>query len=253
MRQRVSKLLGQVQQRFIRHKNPVHDEVKSQARFDRGLKNNPYLQSKAIWNDLYGNVQLKLENSYRIILALCGALLLTVLGLVIVAGETTVKPVPFIIHGNELISSTQMLQAGSESIKPALSFYFVRSFIDSARSVSADRIVNANNKMKALAVCNDAAEKVLEDFFDKNSPDRIAEHHTKSIQITSILRESPATVDVRWKEEWRDTQSGTLIDTKRYIARISYSYKTPSQNQRILAFNPMGFAINYLSWSEEKH
>ena len=223
--------------------------ITKQRQFEKSLANNPYLQSRALWNDMYGSIQTKLENSYRVIFVLSLVILTTVIGLVIIAGETKIKPMPFIVHGNEVLTVANTNTAEFQSLKPVLATYFIKQFIRSARTVSVDGQANANNKIAALSLVTGEATQVLKEFYEKNNPNLLAQQWVKNIIITSVLPKSTHTLDVRWQEDWRNVHSGELIQSQHYIAQLNYHYQTPSQNEIILRHNPLGLAITHLAWS----
>ncbi len=224
-------------------------EAKTRKKYQEALERNPYLQSKALWNDMYGSVQTKLENSYRIIMLLSAVIVVAIIGFVIVSSQTKVKPMPFIVHGNDILTVDQSQSGDFKRLKPKLAYYFAKHFIRDARSVSVDGDVNANNRISALSFVTGASVPVLNDFYQKNDPNRIANTYVKNIHITNVLRLSANTLDVRWQEIWRNVRSGELMRTKNYLAQLTYHYNTPSENTLILRNNPLGFDITNLSWS----
>jgi type IV secretory pathway TrbF-like protein len=215
------------------------------------MKDNPYLQSKALWNELYGSVQTKLENCYRIILILILVIAVAMIGLVIVASETKVKPMPFVLHANGSITATSMDSNLLQQLKPKLSIYFAKQFIRTARSVSVDADVNQSHKIKAYSLVNNEAVQVLKSYYLKNEPDKIAQKTVVDIKNLTVLPESANTLVAHWTQNWRDIRSGTLVQSKHFIAQITYQYLKPSQNDTILQHNPLGFYITYLSWAQD--
>ncbi len=199
---------------------------------------------------MYGSLQIKLQNSYRVSLILAITLVIAIIGIITIAAETKVKPIPFIIHGNEVLTLSE--QANLTSAKPKLAIYFAKQFIRDARTVTSDGDANAEHVIGAYSLTSGAATEVLKDFYKRHQPDVIARHLVKSIVITSMLQKSAHTLDMRWREVSRDINSGNVVHTVNYIAEISYVFKTPSQNETIVKHNPLGFYITELSWSNDE-
>lgn len=241
-----------LEQKKLAKKNAHRKAITKQKQFEKSLANNPYLQSRALWNDLYGSIQTKLENSYRVIFILSLVILSAIIGLVVIAGETKIKPMPFIVHGNEVLTVANTNTTEFQSLKPALAVYFIKNFIRNARTASADGEANANNKIAALSFVTGEATQVLKEFYEENNPNTIAQQQMKNITITSVLPKSAHTVDIRWREDSRNVHSGERVQTQNYIAHINYHYQTPSQNEIILRHNPLGLAITHLAWSIEQ-
>lgn len=218
----------------------------------REISNNPYLQSKVLWNDMYGSLQTKLENSYRIIFILSLVIVMAIIGFIVVAGESKVKPYVTLIHGDEILTLDQTSDRDVHALEPKLSLYFTKQFIRTARSISADSDVNAENQIAAYALTAGAATERLNTFYRNHSPDSIAEQRLNDIHITSVLRTSAHTIEVRWKTIWHDVHTGKEQMTRYYIAQLTYQFEKPSENPRILRVNPLGFYITQLSWSEDQ-
>ena len=242
--------------RWIRSKRrPLASEkaIASDKQFLKALPKNPYLQSKVLWNDMYGSLQLKLENSYRIIFILSCVILLAMIGFIIVAGESKVQPYVTVIYGDEVLTLDQSSYRELQALHPKLTLFFTKNFIRYARGVSADGDVNVQNKVAAYAFVSGAATERLAQFYQKNNSDTIARHAVKEIHITSVLRTSAHTIEVRWREDWHAVLSGKLQRSQRYIAQLTYRFHQPSQNHRILRVNPLGFYITQISWSEDHY
>lgn len=237
----------------LKKKHSEREILAQKKQFEKAVANNPYLQSRALWNDMYGSIQIKLENSYRIIFVLSLVILAAIIGLVIIGTQTKIQPMPFIVHGDEVLTVSNTRSADFDTLKPKLARYFVKNFIRSARSVSVDGEVNANNRILALSFVTEAATHVLKEFYEKNNPDVIAQNHVKNITITSFLENSAHSVDIRWREDIRAVRSGEIVQSNKYIAEITYQYQTPSENIIVLRNNPLGLAITHLSWSLDQN
>lgn len=229
-----------------KHQNTVDEDILRKA------GTNPYLQSKLLWSDVYGDLQTKLENSYRIIFVLSIVIVIAIIGFVIISGETKIKPMPFILHGNDIITLNNQSQTDLDNIKPELSLMLARDFINHVRSISIDNNVNDNNRIAALSFVTGAASKTIQTFYEKNDPNQLAATIVKHVKITSILRASDHTLNIRWRENTRSSRTGDLIKSEPYIAQITYQFSKPSQNPIILQHNPLGFEITQLSWSQDQ-
>src|SRR3990167_10091998 len=90
---------------------------------------NTYIESRTLWNDVYGNLQTKLENSYRVIFCLSLTIIISIVGLIIVACQPKIKPIPFVLHGNDVITLNDQQSAAFNDVKPKLSLVLVENFI----------------------------------------------------------------------------------------------------------------------------
>ncbi len=223
-----------------------------EQQLEKALPNNPYFQSKMLWHELYGNVQVKLENSYRIIAILSFTLLIAIIGFIIVAGETKVQPVPFVLRGDSLLTVSDLSDSQEfQRLKPKLALYFTRQFIESVRTVTTDGDVNRQHHMQSIAFANSEALGVLKTYFDKHDADVIAQKSVVSVENLTVLPESANTVVARWVDVARDPVNGDVLYRKPFIAQLTYGYEKPSNNETLVRLNPLGFVIHYLSWSQD--
>ncbi|OGT50852.1 MAG: hypothetical protein A3F17_09300 [Gammaproteobacteria bacterium RIFCSPHIGHO2_12_FULL_41_15] len=206
---------------------------------------NPYLQSKVLWNDLYGSVEEKLRFSYRIIIALSVTLLACTMGLIVVATQSRVQPYVTVVHGNELLTLHNFNQPGLNEFKPKLALLLAREFIQKARNISADPKVNQQNFIAALSMTSNGATHVLKDYHQSMTT------HLKQITITSLILQSKKALHLRWQEITRDAKTGDVLSTENYSAELTFEFTKASTNPLIAEQNPLGFYITSLAWSQD--
>jgi len=216
------------------------------------IKNNPYLQSRILWNDVFGQTEKYLHFSLGLNAVLVLGLAVSVAGTVILANQRSIKPYPFIIHGEHVLTSTEESQAAVEHLKPQLANVLAKGFIKNLRRVSTDKHVNRERQMAALAVTNQEALAVTQKYFQQHQTDKIAKKQVNDVKITSSLQSSEHTMVIRWQETWRAPNTGEVLKQEHYVAEIVYQFDTPSTHELVLKHNPLGFYITHLSWSLEK-
>ncbi|MCH9770695.1 MAG: type IV secretion system protein [Gammaproteobacteria bacterium] len=239
---------------FIKDKRKKqHNQNMEKSSFlKKSALNNPYLQSKALWNDVYGSVEIKLQNAYRIILILAVVIGIAIIGFVVVAGESKVQPVPFIVHGDEVITLTASQSTSVNRIKNQLAVFFAKQFIRASRTVSADGESNAAHEIAAVSMVKGEALKVLKQYYKINDPNTIGNRSVVDIGITSVISPAPHHLTIRWRQTYRDSQSGQVLQIKSFLGDLTYGFDRPSQNATILNHNPVGFVVRYLSWSSDE-
>lgn len=243
--------------RFIRNK--IQSLFKSREKtikpfhFSEEMLKNPYLQSKALWNDMYGDLENRYLRNQWVVLVLTAVIAFAMIGLIIIAGEVKVKSVPFIVHGNDLITISDESESALQSIQPKMAIYFIKQFIRDVRSVSVDSDVNDNHRIASYSLLTGSAVQVLKDFYERNDPNDLISHHTKDVTITSLLPASAHAMNVRWREDSRDIHTGEIIKSEKFIAEINYQFMQPSANETVLKNNPLGFYITYFSWALDQN
>lgn len=215
------------------------------------LQANPYLQSRALWNDVYGNLEKKLHISQLLNFFMGLLLLIAIIGLIILSQRVTIKPYPFIIHGNEVITVSETAKTQVDAIKPELAIFLAKNYINYVRSLSSDPNVNIKNQMSAYAMSRQQALSIIKNYYKDYSHNQIANKKINQITITSVLQRSTNSIHIRWQEQWYNIASGELLERKNYLAEIVFDFDKPSKDPLVLQNNPLGFYVKQLSWSDE--
>lgn len=216
------------------------------------LHDNPYLQSRALWNDVYGNLELKYRYSQWIIIMMGILLLTAMLGIIILSQRSSIKPYPFIIHGNEVITVNESSLTEIDAIKSNLAIFLSKEYIKNARLVSVDSKINTQNQISVYSMSQQQALQAAKKYFKTYDPNTIAMKKINQIVITSVLRKSNNTIDVRWQEEWYNSTQGEYLQTTNYLAELTFDFSTPSNDPIVLQNNPLGFYVKQLVWDEER-
>ena len=121
-------------------------------------------------------------------------------------------------------------------------------FVTLVRSLSIDPIVVRQNWLDAYDYTTDRGAAVLNDYARTNDPFARIGKESVTVQITSIVRASDASFNVRWTE--RRYVNGAAAGLERWTAVVSVVLQTPRTEER-LRRNPLGIYVNGLSWSRE--
>lgn len=214
------------------------------------MSSNPYLQSRSFWNDMYGSVQIKLQNAYRIILILAVVVVVLALGLVVISGRSQIKPYLAVLKGHEVLTVKEFSSPDFESLQGKLAIILSEQFLFHARRMSVDKEVNRHNRIQALSMTSNQASQVLRDYFvtqDKQQNNNLS----RQVSPHGFLLKSPHTLEVRWQEIIRDSRSGEIVSQGDFAAEMSFMFseQTISEQQRTL--NPLGFYITHLTWAKD--
>ena len=215
--------------------------------------NNPYLQSRALWNDLYGDIQSKLEHAYRLIVVLSSVIVLSVIGLVWMAMQDQVKPYLTVLHGNQVLTLHEAASAEFQSLKPKLAEIFSKQFIQDARSHSVDSTMNTQRQIQSYAHASGTAVSWLKAQWREKALESL-----RHVQVQSVLIKTDRTISLRWSEETLDPKSGEPLHRDYYTAELQYAFQAPSHDSELAGRNPLGFYVTdivvgkELATSEEK-
>lgn len=219
------------------------------------LTDNPYLNAKRAWNFHTAGLMKSLQIWQLVSL---GSLLITLAaigGLITIGSQSKFIPLVFQqdASGNTL-SVTRADRVGEASIDDYRAA--AAHFIENIRMVSVDVALQKKAVFQVYSYLNqnDAAlAKVQEFYSDKqhSNPFDRAAHEIVSIEIRSVLQESPNTWQVDWVETIRN-RDGTLKEKPTQMKAIVTMYQDNElndvSNESILK-NPHLIYIRDFNWS----
>lgn len=198
-----------------------------------------YKKSKSLWRDNILQLESKLRMAQMINMGFVVLMLVMLITLFVSVKQATVKPVPFVIHGNEVI--TNLTEMDIKNFKPKVISFLGRRFIANVRSRSFDPMMFHTQKAAAFSLVSQMAIKQLEHEFNTNH-----QHHAVQVVVTSLLLKDKKALTIRWIEK-SYSESGQLTDKQAYIADLEFEDLPPSGNARIIKYNPFGIYIKYFT------
>ncbi|MBH9317136.1 conjugal transfer protein TrbF [Pseudomonas aeruginosa] len=207
----------------------------------------PYQAAAQAWDERIGSARMRAKN-WRLMAFGCLALaLLMAGGLVWRSAQSIVTP--YVVE----VDRTGQVRAVGEVATPyrpadAQVAYHLARFVTLVRSLSIDPIVVRQNWLEAYDYTTDRGAAALNDYARTNDPFVRVGKESVTVQVSSGVRASDASFNVRWTE--RRFVHGAPAGTERWNAVISTVLQTPRTEQR-LRKNPLGIYVNGLSWSRE--
>ena len=168
-------------------------------------------------------------------------------GVVWQAGRSTITP--YVVEIDTL-GQTRAVGPAIAAYEPtdAQIAYHLARFIENVRSLSIDPIVVRQNWLRAYDYATDRAANTLNDYARENDPFSRVGQRTVTVEVTSIVRSSGDSFDVRWREQ--SFENGTLAATTRYTAVLSIVLQPP-RTEEALRKNPLGIYVHALNWSRD--
>jgi len=208
----------------------------------------PYQRAAQAWDDRIGSARVQAAN-WRIaaLVSLCLSFLLAG-GLVWRSTQSFVTPyvVELTTDGN-----VRAVQSAVERYEPndAQIAYQLGEFIKNVRSVSIDPIVLRENWLAAYDHTTDQAAVTLNEYARANDPFADVGQRSVSVEITSIVRASEDSFDVRWRET--RFRSGVQISEASFAAVLAIVIDPP-QDEATLHKNPLGIYVHGINWSRDR-
>ncbi len=207
----------------------------------------PYQKAAQVWDTRMGDAVVRAKN-WRLMAFVCLALAIGLSGGVIwQAGQSTITP--FVVEVDAL-GEVRAVGPAIDAYEPKdaqIAFHLAR-FIENVRSISIDPIVVRQNWLRAYDYATSQAANTLNEYARKNDPFSKVGKRTISVEVTSIVRSSKTSFDVRWREQ--SFENGSLASTKRYSAVLAIIIQPP-RTEETLRKNPLGIYVHAINWSRD--
>ena len=207
----------------------------------------PYQRAAQVWDDRIGSSRLQARN-WRL-MALGGLGLAFVLSGALAWQSAQSRIVPYVVQVDKF-GAVQAVGPAVQNYVPSdaeIAWYLGR-FITDVRSLSLDPVVVRRNWLEAYDYATDRGATFLNEFARANDPFKAIGERTVSVQVSSVVRMSDKSFQVKWNEQ--TFEQGALTKTERWTAILSVVTKTPTTAE-VLKKNPLGLYVNAVNWSRE--
>ena len=223
----------------------------------QGENENPYLAARRTWND-QAAANVASRQMWQVLGILALMIALAGVGGVIYIGSQS-KFVPYVVQvdkHSQAIAVAPAQRAGD--VDPRVVHASVASFVSDIRMVTPDVALQrkAVYRVYSMLSSKDAATAKSNDWLngtEDSSPFRRAEKETVSIEITSVLPQTPDTWQVDWVETVRDRQG--IVKGQPYKMRALVTVytvqTTPQTTEDQIRNNPLGIYVRDFSWSKQ--
>lgn len=207
----------------------------------------PYQAAGQVWDQRLGSARVQAKN-WRLMAFGCLSLaLLMAAGLLWRAGQSIVTP--YVVE----VDAAGQVRAVGEAATPykatdAQIAYHLTRFVTNVRSLAIDPVVVRQNWLEAYDYTTDRGAATLNDYARSNDPFSRVGQNSVAVEITSVVRASENSFQVRWIE--RSYVNGSPASSERWTAVLSIVLQAPRNEER-LRRNPLGIYVNGLAWSRE--
>src|SRR5580692_6478149 len=206
-----------------------------------------YQRAGQVWDDRIGSARAQAKN-WRLMsfgtLALAAALASAVIW-----QSTQSRVTPYVVQVDKF-GEVQAVAPAIQNYRPtdAETAWYLARFIMDVRSVSTDPVVVRKNWLEAYDYATDHGAAFLNQFAQTNDPFKGIGERSVSVQITSVVRMSDTSFQVKWIEQIYDRDA--LEKSERWTAVLTVITKPPVTAE-ILRKNPLGLYVNAIGWSRE--
>ena len=207
----------------------------------------PYQRAGQLWDERIGSSRVQARN-WR--LMAFGSLTLS-LGLAggIVWQSAKSRVTPFVVEVDKL-GQVQAVAPAIQNYQPtdAQIAWFLAHFITDVRSLPADPVLVRENWLEAYEFVTNHGAVFLNGYAGTNDPFKAIGDRAVSVNVTSVVRASDDSFQVKWTEQ--TYRQDSLVSTENWTAILTIAIKPPS-TEEVLRENPLGLYVDDISWSRE--
>jgi len=207
----------------------------------------PYQRAAQVWDERLGSARVQAKN-WRL-MAFCCLGLATGLAGGLLWQSAQSRVTPYVVEVDRL-GGVQAVGPAAQPYDPsdAQIAHHLARFVRNVRSLSIDPIVVRGNWLEAYDYATDRAAQVLNAFARSNDPFAAIGERSVSVAITSVVRASDRSFQVKWTE--RSWERGNLVRTEHWTGLFSIVVRQP-RDVETLRKNPLGIYVHGLDWSRE--
>jgi type IV secretion system protein TrbF len=207
----------------------------------------PYQKAAQVWDERIGSARVQARN-WRL-MAFGGLALSTALSGGLLWQSLQSRIVPYVVAVDRL-GEAQAVALADKDYQPTdpQIAWFLGRFISNVRSISLDPVLMRQNWLSAYDFATQRGARFLNDYARAANPFGEVGARTVSVQVTSIVRASDRSFQVKWTETEYDR--GGLAGTTHWTAILSVVTRPPA-NADVLRRNPLGLYVDAIDWSRE--
>ena len=207
----------------------------------------PYQRAGQQWDERIGAARVQAKN-WRL-MAFGGLILTTGMSSGLVWQSMQSRVVPYVVEVDQLGEVQAIAPAAKEyqPTDPQIAWFLAR-FITDVRARSLDPVLMRENWLSAYDFATDRASLFLGEYARTANPFADVGRKTVSVQVTSVVRASDTSFQVKWTEQ--QYERGSLAGTSRWTAMLTVKIKPP-RSADVLRKNPLGLYVDAIDWSRE--
>lgn len=211
------------------------------------LPETPYQRAGQLWDERIGSARVQARN-WRYI-AFGGLALSSAMSVALIWQSLQSRVTPYVVEVDRLgeARAVTAAEAGYAPTDPQIAWHLA-AFIRNVRTVSLDPVLMRRDWLGAYDFVTQRGAQFLGSYARSAAPfDRIGER-TVSVQVTSVVRASDQSFQVKWIETAFDR--GAQDGITRWTAILSVKSRPP-RSADTLRRNPLGIYIDAIDWSRE--
>jgi type IV secretion system protein VirB5 len=207
----------------------------------------PYQRAGQVWDERIGSARVQARN-WRLMAFGCFGLS-AALSAALVWQSLQSRVTPYVVEIDRLGEARAIseAEAGFRPSAPQIAWHLGR-FIRDVRTVSLDPVLTRASWLEAYDFTTKRGSQFLGDYARANDPFARIGERTVSVQVTSVVRASDRSFQVKWIET--TYERGVEAGRSQWTAILTIVQRTPTSTD-VLRKNPLGIYVDAIDWSRE--
>jgi len=207
----------------------------------------PFQRAGQLWDERIGSARVQARNWRLMAFGCLGLTLLMSGGLLWQAEQSRV--VPYVVEVDRLGEARAIAPVGTryQPTDPQIAWFLSR-FVRDVRSVSLDAVLMRQNWLSAYDFTTKRGAIFLGAYARATDPFGQVGERTVSVEVTSVVRASDRSFQVKWIETSYERGAVTSVAHWTWILTVLIK---PPVSADILRRNPLGLYVDAIDWSRE--
>lgn len=207
----------------------------------------PYQRAGHLWDERIGSARVQARN-WRMAAFVSLAMTAGLAG-TLAWQSTQSRVTPYVVEVDRLGEARAVTPVADvyRPTDPQIAWHLGR-FIRNVRAVSSDPVLVREQWLQAYDFATKRGAVFLSEYARAADPFARIGERSVSVQVTSVVRASPTSFQVKWIEQ--TFERGSLASTQQWTALLTVRERTP-RDAEVLRRNPLGLYVDAIDWSRE--
>ena len=207
----------------------------------------PYQRAGQLWDERIGSARVQARNWRLMAFGCLGLTGFLSAGVVWQSEQSRVTP--YVVEVDRLGEARAVTEAEASyrPTDPQIAWHLAQ-FISHVRGRSLDPVLVRQNWLEAYDFTTKRGAQFLGDYARNADPFAAIGERTVAIQVTSVIRASDRSFQVKWTET--AYERGVQAGTSRWTGILTVALKPPTDADT-LRRNPLGVYVDAVDWSRE--
>lgn len=207
----------------------------------------PYQRASQEWDERIGSARVQARNWRLMAFGSLGLSIALAGGVIWQSVQSRVTP--FVVEVDKM-GEVQAVAPAIKHYQPtdAEIAWTLSRFISDVRALPLDPVLVRKDWLEAYGFAAEHAADFLNAYASGNNPFKHVGKRSVSVDVTSVVRASDTSFQVKWTEE--AYRADTLTSTTRWTAILGITVKPPT-TEAVLRANPLGLYVTSIAWSRD--